>query len=161
MILAELLGWANNSDAYHVTEPRADGSVAAMCMEKALQRAGISSGEVDYINGHGTATKLGMQQKPQQSIGYLETPHLQSARPKGATGHMMGAGGVTEAIICILAMQHGILPPTLKFLDILDLICDLDYIPKVARKQKVQVCMSNAFGFGGQNSSLILKQYIP
>lgn len=160
IILAELLGWANNSDAYHVTEPRADGSVAAMCMEKALQRAGISPDEVDYINGHGTATKMGDAAETAAIHRVFGNNPPPVSSTKGATGHMMGAGGVTEAMICILAMQHGILPPTLN-LDTPDPACDLDYIPKVARKQKVQVCMSNAFGFGGQNSSLILKKYIP
>lgn len=159
-ILAELLGWANNSDAYHVTEPRADGKMAAVCMEKALERAGITAGQVDYINAHGTATKAGdIAETAAIRQVFGEHPPLVSST-KGATGHMMGAGGITEAMVCILAMQNGILPPTLN-LDTPDPACDLDYIANHARKQETSICMSNAFGFGGQNSSIVLKKYLP
>lgn len=160
VILAELLGWANNSDAYHVTEPRADGSVAARCMEKALERAGISAGDVGYINAHGTATRMGdaAEAAALRRVFGDSPPPVSST--KGATGHMMGAGGVTEAIVCVMAMQEGVLPPTLN-LDSLDPDCPLDVVAGTARKQEVSVCMSNAFGFGGQNSSLIFGKYRP
>lgn len=156
-ILAELIGWANNSDAYHVTEPREDGSTAALCMQKALKRAGIAPSEVDYINAHGTGTKLGDTAEVAAIHAVFGDAPPPISSTKGATGHMMGAGGITEAIACILAMREGILPPTLN-LETPDPTCDLDCIPGTARQEAVQICMTNAFGFGGQNSSLILKK---
>ena len=155
-ILAELIGWANNSDAYHVTEPREDGATEAACMEKAMKRAGISPREIDYVNGHGTGTRIGdaVELTALRRVFGDKLPPLSST--KGATGHMMGAGGITEAIACILAMRDGILPPTLN--------CKepdgegLDMISETPRKSAPTICMTNAFGFGGQNSSLILKK---
>ena len=141
VILAELLGWA--PDAYHVTEPRADGSVAAMCIEKALQRELVFP-PVRWITSTVTVRQLswGMQQKPQQSM--IETARW-CAEAKGVGRVLMGAGGVTEADHLYLGYSMGFLPPTLTWIP--PILCDLDYIPKsAARKQKVQVCMSNAFG---------------
>ncbi|MDD5953243.1 MAG: beta-ketoacyl-ACP synthase II [Oscillospiraceae bacterium] len=156
-ILAELIGWGNNSDAHHVTEPREDGSLAAVCMEKALRRAKITPEQVDYINAHGTGTKLGDKAEASalHTVFGAHIPPVSST--KGATGHMMGAGGITEAIACILAMRDSVLPPTLN-LETPDPDCPLDCVAGTARQQEVNICMTNAFGFGGQNSSLLLKK---
>ncbi len=154
-IYAELIGWANNSDAFHVTEPREDGSLAAKCMEKALKKAGIQPEDIDYINAHGTGTKVGdaAEVAAIHRVFGENPPPISSL--KGATGHMMGAGGITETIACIMAMQEGILPQTR---NCVEKDCDLDCVAGAARSQETKICMTNAFGFGGQNSSLILKK---
>lgn len=156
-IFAELIGWANNSDAYHVTEPRADGETAARCMEKSLRRAGIAPDQVDYINGHGTGTKAGDAAEAAAIHAVFGSSPPPVSSTKGATGHMMGAGGITEAIVCIKAMEAGILPPTLN-LEAADPDWGLDCVPLQSRRQPVQIAMTNAFGFGGQNSSLLFRK---
>lgn len=154
-IYAELAGWGNNNDAYHVINPIPDGSASAACMRHALDRAGISPQEVDYINAHGTGTKTG----DSAELAALQTV-FSDARPavsstKGATGHMMGGGGITEAIACIQAIREGILPPTL---NLSQPEADLNFVAQNSRKQEISIAMTNAFGFGGQNSSLIFRK---
>ncbi|MEK7510283.1 MAG: beta-ketoacyl-ACP synthase II [Patescibacteria group bacterium] len=155
--LAEVLAYAATSDAYHETNPSPDGKDAAKAMELAMEKAGIQPEDVDYINAHGTSTPLNDR---------LETLAIKSALGKHAyrvpisstksmTGHLLGAGGALEAAACILAIQHGVIPPTIN-LEHQDPDCDLDYVPKKARPCKVEVAMSNSFGFGGHNSVLIL-----
>ena len=142
-IYAELAGWANNNEAYHVIKPNPDGVSSIKCMRKALLRAGLSPQDVDYINAHGTGTKLG-DEAELNALGQLfESSAISST--KGATGHMMGAGGITEAIACIQAIREGVVPPTLNRGE--------------SRKMTVDTAMTNAFGFGGQNSSLIFRRY--
>ncbi|HBC26692.1 MAG TPA: beta-ketoacyl-[acyl-carrier-protein] synthase II [Ruminococcaceae bacterium] len=159
-IKAVLAGYANTNDGYHVTAPSPHGEGAAACMRRALSRAGFLPGEIGYINAHGTSTVLGDRAETQavKSVfgGAERTPPISST--KGATGHLMGAGGITEIIACIQAIREGIFPPTLN-LDTPDPQCDLDYIPNFARKAEIHAAMSNSFGFGGQNSSIIVKQY--
>ncbi|MDR3765826.1 MAG: beta-ketoacyl-ACP synthase II [Butyricicoccus sp.] len=159
-IYAELAGYANTSDAHHVTAPCPDGSGAAACMKRALARAGMQPSDIGYINAHGTSTPLGDKAETlaiKAVFGGRESAPPISAT-KSATGHLMGAGGLTEAIACILAIRDGILPPTLN-LNTPDPDCDLDYVPNVARKATIEAAMSNSLGFGGQNSSLIVKKY--
>ncbi len=159
-IHAVLAGYANTSDAHHVTAPCPDGAGAAACMKRALARAGMQPSDIGYINAHGTSTKLGDKAETlaiKAVFGDRESVPPISAT-KSATGHLMGAGGLTEAIACIKAIQEGILPPTLH-LDTPDPDCDLDYVPNVARKVQIHAAMTNSLGFGGQNSSIILSRY--
>ncbi len=160
-IQAELLGYANNTDAYHVTSPEPNGRGQILCLQKALNQAGLEPSQIDYINAHGTSTKLGDQIETlalKSVFGEQLAKKIPVSSTKGATGHMMGAGGVTEFIACIQSIREGILPPTLNY-DEQDPQCDLDYVPNQARKADVKVAMSNAFGFGGQNTSLIVGAY--
>lgn len=159
-IHAVLAGYANTSDAHHVTAPCPDGAGAAACMQRALARAGMQPSDIGYINAHGTSTTLGDKAETlaiKAVFGGRESAPPVSAT-KSATGHLMGAGGLTEAIACIRAIQDGILPPTLH-LDTPDPDCDLDYVPNTARKADISAAMSNSLGFGGQNSSIILSRY--
>ena len=159
-IYAELAGYANTSDAHHVTAPHPEGAGAAACMRRALKRAGLQPSDIGYINAHGTSTGLGdiaETQAVKAVFGGRESaPPVSST--KSMTGHLMGAGGITESIACILAIRDGILPPTLHLAHP-DPACDLDYIPNEAHKTRITAAMSNSLGFGGQNSSLIFTQY--
>ena len=159
-IHAVLAGWANTSDAHHVTAPCPDGAGAAACMKRALARAGMQPSDIGYINAHGTSTALGDKAETlaiKAVFGGRESAPPISAT-KSATGHLMGAGGLTESIACIKAIQDGILPPTLH-LTTPDPDCDLDYVPNTARRVQIDTAMSNSLGFGGQNSSIILSRY--
>ncbi len=158
-IYAELIGYGASGDAYHITSPAPNGEGAARCMAMALRDAGISAADVGYINAHGTSTKYGDE---------LETMAIKTVFGEGArsipvsstksmTGHLLGAAGGVEGVISILAMQHGILPPTIN-LENPDPECDLDYVPNTARTQQVDVVMSNSFGFGGTNATIILRK---
>lgn len=157
-IQAVLAGWGNTSDAYHVTAPHPDGSSAASCMKRAIQRAGLQPQDIGYINAHGTATLLGdvAETRAIQTVFGRDTPPISST--KSMTGHLMGAGGLTEIIACIMALQTNLLPPTIH-LETPDPDCPLDYIPNQARKVKINAALSNAFGFGGQNSSILVTRY--
>lgn len=156
-ILAELAGWGNSLDAHHITAPDPTGQGAAACMRAALRRAGLGPADIGYVNAHGTSTGLGDIAETcalKRVFGGADTaPPVSST--KGATGHLMGAGGITEVIACVMVLLEGILPPTLN-LDTPDPQCDLDYVPRVARKARVTAAMSNSLGFGGQNSSIIV-----
>lgn len=160
-ILAEIAGFANCTDGYHVTSPHPEGIGAVFCMEKALENAGVDRSEVGYINTHGTSTPMGdpIETKAIVDVFGENAKNIAVTSTKGATGHMMGAGGITEVITCIQAIREGIVPPTLN-LDNLDEKCaELDYVPGQAEKKDVTVAMSNSFGFGGQNSSIVIKKY--
>ena len=156
-ILAELAGWGNSLDAHHITAPDPTGEGAAACMRAALRRAGLAPSDIGYVNAHGTSTGLGDIAETvalKKVFGGVDTaPPVSST--KGATGHLMGAGGITEIIACIMALRESILPPTLN-LDTPDPQCDLDYVPRTAREAHVDAAMSNSLGFGGQNSSIIV-----
>ena len=160
-ILAEIAGFSNCTDGYHVTSPHPEGIGALFCMKKAIEHAGLSAGDIDYINTHGTSTGVGDPIET-QAIARLFGDHakdLAVTSTKGATGHMMGAGGITEAITCIQCIRTGIVPPTLN-LENLDEKCEkLNYVPKKAITKEVNTAMSNSFGFGGQNSSVVFKRY--
>lgn len=159
-IKAELLGFANCTDGYHVTAPHPDGIGAVACMHHAIVKAGIDKEEIGYINTHGTSTPMGdtIETNAIKQLFGAHAYKMAVTSTKGATGHMMGAGGVTEMITCIKAIQTGIIPPTLN-LTTPDETCDLDYIPNKAQNRTVNYAMTNAFGFGGQNSSLVVGKY--
>jgi 3-oxoacyl-[acyl-carrier-protein] synthase II len=154
-LLARLLGWGNNTDAYHPVSPRPDGAQAAACMGLALREAGLSPSDIGYINAHGTATRKGDEAEAAaiRAVFGAEVPSVSST--KGATGHMMGAGGVTELIACVKALETGLLPPNLGF-TAADEACPLPLVTEIGRRASFHAAMSNAFGFGGQNSSLIV-----
>lgn len=159
-VKAELLGYASNTDGYHVTSPDPEGVGAIFAMEKALEKAGLHPEEVGYINAHGTSTKVGdeMETVAIKKVFGDYAKKLPVSSTKGATGHLMGAGGITETIACIQAIREGMLPPTLNYQQP-DPACDLDVIPNQARSAQIRVAMSNAFGFGGQNASVIVGKY--
>jgi len=156
-IYGEILGYGNNCDAYHYTAPSVNGMVAARCMQLALEDAGINPGRVDYINAHGTSTLLNdlNETKAIKSVfnGFLDKLAVSST--KSMTGHMWGAAGAVEAIYTLLAIHNGILPPTLNH-EFPDPECTLDYVPNTARRKDVKVALSNSFGFGGINGSLVI-----
>ncbi len=159
-ILGELIGYANLGSGFHITAPEPDGRGEILCMQKALKSAALSPGDIDYINAHGTSTSKGdlVETIAVRSVfGGLSSPPPMSST-KGATGHLMGAGGITELIACIKAIEVGIAPPTIN-LNNKDPECDWDFIPNKARSMAVDVAMSNAWGFGGQNSSLIVRRF--
>jgi len=160
-IYAELVGYGMSSDAYHITAPAPAGTGGASCMKMALNDAGISPEEVDYINAHGTSTKQGDELET-QAIKTLFGEHaykLSVSSTKSMTGHLLGAAGGVEAIFTILSIYEDIVPPTIN-LDNPDPECDLDYVPYKPRKKQVRYAMSNSFGFGGTNASLLFKKFI-
>lgn len=159
-IHASVIGWANSTDGYHVTAPHPEGIGAIQCMKHCIDKAGISVSDVDYINAHGTSTPIGdvIETAAIHSLFGDHAKKLAISSTKGATGHMMGAGGIVEAICCVKTIQEGIIPPTMN-LQTPDPNCDLDYTPNKAKRQPVRIAMSNAFGFGGQNSSILLGEY--
>ncbi len=156
-IRCNVAGYANSTDGYHVTSPHPEGIAAIFCMEQAVRTAGMKLTDVDYINAHGTSTPKG----DIIEIGAIKTLFGDHARKlavsstKSSTGHLMGAGGVTETIACVKALEEGILPPTINQTTP-DPECDLDVVPNEARKANIRTAMCNAFGFGGQNASLLL-----
>ena len=160
-IHASIIGWANSTDGYHVTSPHPEGIGAIYCMKRCLDKADIRPEDVDYINAHGTSTPKGdiIETAAIKTLfGSHATSGLAISSTKGSTGHLMGAGGITETIACVKALQEDMIPPTLNLQEA-DPECDLDYVPNTARKQPVRIAMSNAFGFGGQNSSILVKKY--
>lgn len=159
-IHAELMGFANCTDGYHVTAPHPEGIGAIACMDNAIKKAGLTPEDIGYINTHGTSTPMGdtIETNAIKSLFGDHAFQMAVTSTKGATGHMMGAGGVTETIACIKAVQAGMIPPTLN-LNTPDDECDLNYVPNKAEKRDVRYAMTNAFGFGGQNSSLIIGRY--
>ena len=156
-IHAELVGYANCTDGYHVTAPHPDGIGAIACMEHAVKKAGISLDQIDYINTHGTSTPMGdtIEVNAVKKLFGAHAYKMAVTSTKGSTGHMMGAGGVTETIACIKAIQTGIVPPTLGLVNAEEQ-CDLNHVPGKAEKRPDHYAMTNAFGFGGQNSSLVV-----
>ena len=158
--MRELVGYGLSADAYHVSAPSEDGEGAARAMRMALKKANLSPKDVGYINAHATSTPLGDRSETNaiKSVFGPAAYDVAVSSTKSMTGHLLGAAGVIEAMVCIKAIQDGILPPTIN-LDKPDPACDLDYVPNVARKRQVEVAMSNSFGFGGHNSSLILTAF--
>jgi len=159
-IYAELVGYGMTSDAYHITAPAPEGEGGARCMKMALNDAGISPEEIDYINAHGTATKQGDELET-QAIKTIFGEHaykLCVSSTKSMTGHLLGAAGGVEAIFTILSIYEDIVPPTIN-LDNPDPECDLDYVPYNAKKKEIKYAMTNSFGFGGTNASLIFKKF--
>ncbi|MFQ6122253.1 MAG: beta-ketoacyl-ACP synthase II [Dehalococcoidales bacterium] len=159
-ILAEIIGYSATSDAFHITQPSPNGEGATKAVDLALKRAGISPNEVDYINAHGSATVLNDKTETHtiKSVFGESAYRIPISASKSMTGHLLGAAGAIEAITCILAINHGIIPPTINLTDP-DPECDLDYVPNKARPVEVTTAISNSFGFGGHNSVLIFRRY--
>jgi 3-oxoacyl-[acyl-carrier-protein] synthase II len=157
-IYGELAGFGMSADAHHITAPPDDGAGARQCMVNALRDAGVNPDEVDYINAHGTSTPLGDKAET-LAIKHTFGAHareLAVSSTKSMTGHLLGAAGGIEAIFCLLAMRDGVLPPTINY-DTPDPECDLDYVPNEARPARVRIALSNSFGFGGTNGSLLFR----
>lgn len=157
-IFAELAGYGMSSDAYHISAPDPSGEAAARAMSNAFRDAGVDPSEVDYINAHGTSTPIGDEIETRVIRLALgdDAENAAVSSTKSMMGHCLGAAGALEAAASILAMDNGIIPPTIN-LDNQDPECDLDYVPNKARKQKIRVAASNAFGFGGHNATLVFK----
>ncbi len=156
-IYAELAGFGMNADAYHMTAPSPGGEGAARCMQIALASAGMNPADIDYINAHGTSTPAGdIAETLAVKRVFGDKPDLVVSSTKSMVGHMLGAAGGAEAVFCILALRDQVAPPTIN-LDNPDPECDLDYVPNEARQMPIRVALSNSFGFGGTNGSLIFK----
>ncbi len=158
-IYAVLEGWGNNTDAYHPVTPKPDGEGEILCMKQALEIAGIEPGAIGYINAHGTATHKGdvVENNAIKSVFGADSP-VRINSTKASTGHMMGAGGITEVITCVKAIETGIIPATLN-LENKDQECDMYYVSSTEKDMNIDHAMSNAFGFGGQNSSIIVGKH--
>jgi len=159
-IYAELIGFGMSGDAYHITTPAEGGEGAARCMRNALRDAGISPEQVDYINAHGTSTPagdLGETLAMKAALG-SHAYKVAISSTKSMIGHLLGAAGGIEAVLTALSIRHQIAPATIN-LDNQDPQCDLDYIPNVSREMTIDVAMSNSFGFGGTNGSLVFRRY--
>lgn len=155
-IYAEILGYGTSCDAYHITAP--DGEGARECMRNALEHAGLQARDIGYVNAHGTSTPTGDAAETgaiKEVFGDYSKDGLLVSSTKCVTGHLLGAAGAIEAAICVLAVAHGVVPPTIN-LDNRDEECDLDYVPHTARRASITRAMSNSFGFGGTNASLIV-----
>lgn len=155
---AEVIGFGMSGDAYHITLPPADGEGARRCMTAAIRDAGIDAADIDYLNAHGTSTPAGDISEThgiKRAFGSAANT-LAVSSTKSTTGHLLGAAGAVEAIFCALAIRDQVIPPTINLLN-QDPACDLDYTPNVARDAKVRTAISNSFGFGGTNGSLILR----
>lgn len=158
-IYGEIMGCGNTDDAYHVTAPHPEGRGAIACMQQAIAEAGIKPEDIGYINAHGTATNKGdaVETSAIKKVFGNTLPYVSST--KGATGHMMGAGGITETIACVKAIETGILPPTINLNEVDPECAGIDFVANTAKKADIKYAMSNAFGFGGQNSSIIVGKY--
>lgn len=159
-ILAEIVGYGCTSDAYHITAPAPDGEAGARCMQLAMEDAGIVPEQIGYINAHGTGTPLNdpMETKVIRKVLGKHADKVPVSSTKSMTGHLLGAAGGIEAVITVMALYDGFLPPTINLKN-QDPECDLDYIPNVGRRQQVEYALSNALGFGGHNGVLIFKRY--
>jgi 3-oxoacyl-[acyl-carrier-protein] synthase II len=158
-IYGEVCGYGLTGDAYHLTAPSPGGEGAARCMKMALSTAGVKPEEVDYINAHGTSTPFNdlYETLAIKSVFGNHAKSLMVSSTKSMTGHLLGAAGGVEAIYSLLAMDRGVVPPTINYSEV-DAECDLDYVPNTARDAKVRVSMSNSFGFGGTNATLLFKK---
>jgi 3-oxoacyl-[acyl-carrier-protein] synthase II len=159
-IYGEIIGYGMSGDAHHMTAPDPQGDGAARAMQRALRDAGLAPTEVGYINAHGTSTPYNdkFETIAIKRVFGEHAPRLAVSSTKSMTGHLLGAAGGIEAIASVLALHHGILPPTINY-ERPDPDCDLDYVPNQARKQDVEVALSNAFGFGGTNATLAFRKY--
>ncbi|TLS69237.1 beta-ketoacyl-ACP synthase II [Mariprofundus erugo] len=160
VILAEVIGYGMSGDAYHMTSPSPGGEGGARCMRAALSRAKLNPEDVDYINAHGTSTPAGDVAETQgiKAVFGDHASKLMVSSTKSMTGHLLGAAGGIEAAFSVLAVHHGVVPPTIN-LDHQDPECDLDYVPHEARQANINVAVSNSFGFGGTNASVIVRKF--
>jgi len=159
-IYGELIGYGLSGDAYHITAPAPDGDGAFRCMAMALKRAGISPGDIDYINAHGTSTPLGdeIELNAVQRLAGNAAGRISMSSTKSSIGHLLGAAGAVEAIMCLLAIRDGVAPPTIN-LDNPSIETPIDLVPHAARKRDIDTALSNSFGFGGTNASLVFARY--
>jgi 3-oxoacyl-[acyl-carrier-protein] synthase II len=160
-IYAELVGYGLSSDASHITDPDPTGESPARAMKMAFDDAGIDSSEIGYINAHGTSTPVGDASETRViklAVGPDVAAGIPVSSTKGATGHCLGAAGAVEAIFSTLAVKRGILPPTINY-ESSDPDCDLDYIPNEPREAEIDVAVSNSFGFGGHNASIVIRKF--
>jgi 3-oxoacyl-[acyl-carrier-protein] synthase II len=158
-IYGELIGYGLSGDAYHITAPAEDGDGAFRCMSAAIRRAGIAPSDIDYINAHGTSTPLGdeIELKAVERLVGNAAGNIAMSSTKSSIGHLLGAAGAVEAIFCLLALRDGVVPPTLN-LDNPSVATSIDLVPHTARQRPVEVALSNSFGFGGTNASLIFRK---
>jgi 3-oxoacyl-[acyl-carrier-protein] synthase II len=159
-IYAEVVGFGMSGDAYHITAPPEDGDGARLAMMNALKDAGLNPADVQYVNAHATSTPLGDKAETvalKRAFGE-HAKRLAVSSTKSMTGHLLGAAGVVEAIFCVLAIRDGVAPPTINYRTP-DPECDLDYVPNSARRMKIDVSLSNSFGFGGTNGSLVFRRF--
>jgi 3-oxoacyl-[acyl-carrier-protein] synthase II len=158
-ILAEIVGYGSNSDAFHISAPAPDGEGAILCMRQALDSAGLGVDDIDYINAHGTSTPLN---DASETIAIKRTfgeraYNVPISSTKSMTGHLMGSSGALEALFCVKALENGVIPPTINY-ETPDETCDLDYVPNEPRLADMEFVMSNSFGFGGHNATIILRR---
>jgi len=159
-IYAEMIGYGMSGDGYHITAPAPDGEGAVRCMNSAIANAQIKAEDVDYVNTHGTSTDLGDKYET-AAIKTVFGEHaykMPVSSTKSMMGHLLGAAGAVEAIACMLAMGRGLIPPTINY-EFPDPDCDLDYVPNKARKADLKITLSNSFGFGGHNASIIMRKF--
>ena len=160
-IYAEIVGYGMSGDAHHITAPAEDGDGAFRCMSAALKRAGMNPEDIDYVNAHGTSTPLG----DEIELGAIKRVFgsaidgISMSSTKSAVGHLLGAAGAVEAIYSILAMKNGIVPPTLNLDNPSEACAGVDLVPHKPKERKVRAALSNSFGFGGTNASLVFKAY--
>ena len=159
-IYAEITGYGMSGDGHHLTAPPPDGDGAVRCMQAAIDDAGVTYKDVDYINAHGTSTPLNdlYETRAIKTVFQDKAYSIPVSSTKSMTGHLLGGAGGIETVFTALSLHHGIIPPTINY-DTADNECDLDYVPNVAREQKITCAMTNSFGFGGTNASLLLKSY--
>jgi 3-oxoacyl-[acyl-carrier-protein] synthase II len=159
-IYGEVIGYGLTADAYHMTSPPENGEGAQRCMRMALRKAGVTPEDIDYVNAHGTSTPVGdlCEVRALKAVFGEHAKRLSVSSTKSMTGHLLGAAGAVESIACTLAINHGVVPPTIN-LDNPDEGCDLDFTAHTARERKVTTCLNNSFGFGGHNASLVLRAF--
>jgi 3-oxoacyl-[acyl-carrier-protein] synthase II len=160
-IYAELAGYGNTADAHHLTAPSPGGEGASRCMKMALRNGGLNTTDITYVNAHGTSTPQGDIAETQaiKTVFGDFAKKLVVSSTKGATGHMLGAAGAVETIVCVKAIETDIVPPTINY-EVPDPECDLDYVPNTARKMKVNAIVNNSFGFGGHNATITAKKFV-
>ena len=160
LILGEIRGYGTTNDAFHISAPAENGIGAALCMQIALKDAGLTTSEIGYINAHGTSTQLNDKSETAaiKTVFGEQAYRIPVSSTKSMTGHLLGAAGAVEALICVKVLEDSILPPTINY-ETPDLECDLDYVPNIARHIKVDNIMSNSFGFGGHNASIIISRF--
>ena len=160
-IYCEIVGYGNTADAHHLTSPAPEGEGAARCMRMALRNGGLNTTDISYINAHGTSTLQGDIAETQavKAVFGEQAKKLAVSSTKGATGHMLGAAGAVEMTICALAIQRGVVPPTINIQN-QDPECDLDYVANTAREMPVNAVVNNSFGFGGHNASIAAKKFV-
>lgn len=159
-IYGELAGYGRTCDAFHITAPDENGEQAARGMKLAMQEAGVAAQDIGYINAHGTSTELNDKTETKAikvALGEAEARRVAISSTKSMTGHLLGAAGAIEAAACLLAMQHGVIPPTINQ-ETPDPDCDLDYVPNAAREASFNACFSNSLGFGGHNATILFKK---